>query len=79
MALNWTYRAFFRELAHARGPTSEVFVLLSFIVRVVSPQTIAFNGFGVIQPLVSMVFNGQGPLVQQCDGFDGSLTSICVK
>ena len=38
-----------------------------------------FDGFGVIQPLVSMVFNGQGPLVQQCDGFDGSLTSICVK
>ena len=33
MALNWTYRAFFRELAHARGATSEVSVLLRFIVR----------------------------------------------
>ena len=34
-----------------------------------------FDGFGVIQPLVSMVFNGYGPLVQQCDGFNGSFTS----
>ena len=32
MALNWTYRAFFRELAHARGATSEVSVLLIFII-----------------------------------------------
>ena len=32
MALNWTYRAFFRELAHARGATSEVSVLLRFII-----------------------------------------------
>ena len=34
-----------------------------------------FDGVGVIQPLVSMVFNGYGPLVQQCDGFNGSFTS----
>ena len=34
-----------------------------------------FDGFGVIQPLVSMVFNGYGPFVQQCDGFNGSFTS----
>ena len=36
-----------------------------------------FDGFGVIQPLVSMVFNGHGPLVQRCDGFNISLTSGC--
>ena len=34
-----------------------------------------FDGFGVIQPLVSMVFNGYGQLVRQCDGFNGSFTS----
>ena len=34
-----------------------------------------FDGFGVIQPLVSMVFNCYGPLVPQCDGFNGSFTS----
>ena len=37
-----------------------------------------FDGLGVIQPLVSMVFNGHGPLVQRCDGFDGSFTSILI-
>ena len=37
--------------------------------------SIAFNGFGVIQPLDSMVFNGHGLLIQQCDGFYGSFTS----
>ena len=35
-----------------------------------------FDSLGVIQPLVSMVFNGHGPLVQRCDGFDGSFSSI---
>ena len=35
-----------------------------------------FNGLGVIQPLALMIFIGHGPLVQRCDGFDGSLTSI---
>ena len=43
-------------------------------------QTISFNGFfmvfWVILPFGSMVFNGYRPLVQRCDGFDGSLTSI---
>ena len=34
-----------------------------------------FDGFGVIEPMVSMVFNGYGPFVQQCDGFNGSFTS----
>ena len=31
-----------------------------------------FNGFGVVQPLVSMVFDGQGPLVKRWNGFNGS-------
>ena len=35
-----------------------------------------FDGFGVIQPLVSMVFDGHKPLDQRCDGYDGSLTSF---
>ena len=42
-------------------------------------QTISFNGFWwfwVILPFGSMVFNGYRPLVQRCNGFDGSLTSI---
>ena len=34
-----------------------------------------FDGFGVLQPLASMVFNGKGPLVQRCDGFNVSFTS----
>ena len=31
-----------------------------------------FNGFWVVQPLVSMVFDGQGPLVKRWNGFNGS-------
>ena len=31
-----------------------------------------FNGFWVAQPLVSMVFDGQGPLVKRWNGFNGS-------
>ena len=36
-----------------------------------------FNGFGVVQPLVSMVFDGQGPLVKRWNGFNGSNRSSC--
>ena len=35
-----------------------------------------FNGFGVNQPLISIVFDGHGPLDQRYDGFNGSFTSI---
>ena len=38
--------------------------------------SVVFDGFRVILPFGSMVFNGYRPLVQRCDGFDGSLTSI---
>ena len=38
-----------------------------------------FDGFGVLQPLASMVFNGNGPLVQRCDGFNVSFTSSTFK
>ena len=31
-----------------------------------------FNGFWVAQPLASMVFDGQGPLVKLWNGFNGS-------
>ena len=31
-----------------------------------------FNGFWIAQPLVSMVFDGQGPLVKRWNGFNGS-------
>ena len=31
-----------------------------------------FNGFWVAQPLVSMVYNGQGPLVKRWNGSNGS-------
>ena len=37
--------------------------------------TIAINGFSmffILLPSLSMVFNGSGPLVKGCDGFDGS-------
>jgi hypothetical protein len=35
-----------------------------------------FNGFSESQPLVTMVFDGCQPLVQQCDGNDTSFQSI---
>ena len=42
--------------------------------------TIAINGFSMVffifLPSLSMVFDGSGPLVGRCDGFDGSLWSI---
>ncbi len=31
-----------------------------------------FDGFLIFLPSLSMVFDGSGPLVQRCDGFDGS-------
>ena len=34
-----------------------------------------FQWFLVLLPLLSMVFDGSGVLVKQCDGFDGSLWS----
>ena len=34
-----------------------------------------FNGFWILLPLLSMVFDGSGPLVKQCNGFNGSLWS----
>ena len=37
-----------------------------------------FNGFGG-QPLVSMVFNGQGPLFKRWNGFNGSNRSECYQ
>ena len=41
--------------------------------------TIAINGFSMVffifLPSLSMVFDGSGPLVKRCDGFDGSLWS----
>ena len=37
-----------------------------------------FNGFGVAPPLVSMVFDGQGPLVKRWNGFNGSNRSSAV-
>ena len=33
------------------------------------------DGFLMLLPLLSMVFDGSGPLVKRCDGFDGSLWS----
>ena len=39
-----------------------------------------YDGFLMLLPSLSMVFDGSGPLVKRCDGFDGSLwsTSNCV-
>ena len=34
-----------------------------------------YDGFLMLLPLLSMVFDGSGPLVKRCDGFDGSLWS----
>ena len=34
-----------------------------------------FQWFLVLLPSLSMVFDGFGPLVKRCDGFDGSLWS----
>ena len=35
-----------------------------------------FQWFLILLPSLSMVFDGSGPLVKQCDGFDGLLWSI---
>ena len=35
-----------------------------------------FQWFLILLPSLSMVFDGSGPLVKRCDGFDGSLWSI---
>ena len=35
-----------------------------------------YDGFLMLLPSLSMVFDGSGPLVKRCDGFDGSLWSI---
>ena len=43
--------------------------------------TIAINDFSmfffIFLPLLSMVFDGSGPLVERCDGFDGLSWSRC--
>ena len=36
---------------------------------------LVFQWFLILLPSLSMVFNGSGPLVKRCDGFDGSLWS----
>ena len=35
-----------------------------------------YDGFLMLLPSLSMVFDGSGPLVKRCDGFDGSLWSM---
>ena len=35
-----------------------------------------YDGFLMLLPSLSMVFDGSGPLVKRCDGFDESLWSI---
>ena len=37
-----------------------------------------FQWFFILLSLLSMVFDGSGPLVKRCDGFDGSLWSTLV-
>ena len=34
-----------------------------------------YDGFLMLLPSLSMVFDGSGPLAKRCDGFDGSLWS----
>ena len=34
-----------------------------------------YDGFLILLPSLSMVFDGSGPLVKRCNGFDGSLWS----
>ena len=38
--------------------------------------TMVFQWFLIVLPSLSMVFDGFGPLVKRCDGFDGSLWSM---
>ena len=38
-------------------------------------QSMVFQWFSVLLPSLSMVFDGFGPLVKRCDGFDESLWS----
>ena len=40
-------------------------------------QSMVFQWFLVLLPSLSMVFDGFGPLVKRCDGFDGSSWSNC--
>ena len=37
--------------------------------------SMVFQWFLIFLPSLSMVFDGSGPLVKRCDGFDGSLWS----
>ena len=37
--------------------------------------SMVFRWFFIFLPSLSMVFDGSGPLVERCDGFDGSLWS----
>ena len=39
------------------------------------PSKWFYDGFLMLLPSLSMVFDGSGPLVKRCDGFDGSLWS----
>ena len=39
--------------------------------------SMVFQWFLILLPSLSMVFDGSGPLVKRCDGFDGSLWSKC--
>ena len=46
----------------------------------VSPlPPMVFQWFFILLPSLSMVFDGSGPLVKRCDGFDGSLWSNAVR
>ena len=38
-------------------------------------EPMVFRWFLMLLPSLLMVFDGSGPLVKQCDGFDGSLWS----
>merc|ERR1712192_200360 len=47
---------------------------ISMVLKRPLPSMV-FQWFLVLLPSLSMVFDGFGPLVKRCDGFDGSLWS----
>ena len=54
---------------------SEATITIECFLAVRPLPSMVFQWFLVLLPSLSMVFDGFGPLVKRCDGFDGSLWS----
>ena len=50
-------------------------ITIECFLAVLPLPPMVFQWFLILLPSLSMVFDGSGPLVKRCDGFDGSLWS----